>query len=242
MNEMAMAEYATARAAVHRVAVHVLARRRYEVVGRFGLRPTPGGFGTPLFGDPEHEEQVRLSAGVLVREQRDDAGPHTQIIPLAGATLRELADAVGVDVTTPFSVGTDTPGPEPIDAPLPDMAAAVSLMGSFLAMGAEALDRTLTRLGPEAAPIMAQVWPEHLDLGLDVGVGGQRVNLGASVGDGYHEAPYVYVGPWNAERPGDPAYWNVGFGALLGYDALAAAPDPVAATVAFFETGLDVLR
>ena len=34
-----------------RIATHVLARRRYAATGRFGLRATPGGFGTPAFGD-----------------------------------------------------------------------------------------------------------------------------------------------------------------------------------------------
>src|SRR5262245_10681805 len=44
-------EYAATRAELHRVAAHVIARRRFVVTERFGLRVTPGGFGTPLFGD-----------------------------------------------------------------------------------------------------------------------------------------------------------------------------------------------
>lgn len=236
------ADYVRTRTDLHRVATHVLAAKRFAVSGRFGLRVTPGGFATPLFGDGEHEELLRVSAGALVREHRDADGPHTTVVPLGGASLATVAAAVEVEIDPTFSVGKDTPELGDVDAALVVDPQASAVMAAVLALGAIALDATLARLGPAATPIVAQVWPEHFDLGLDVGVGGQRVNLGASVGDGYHAAPYVYVGPWNAERPGDPAYWNTGFGALLGYDALVAAPDPVAAMIEFFGTGLDLLR
>ena len=234
-------EYARTRIDLHRVAVHVLAAKRFAASGRFGLRVTPGGFGTPLFGDAEHEELLRVSGEALIREHRDADGPHTTVVPLPGASLAAVAAAVEADLDPTFTVGKDTPELGDVEAALTVDPVAVAVTAATLAVGARALDRILARLGPEATPIVAQVWPEHFDLGLDVGVGGQRVNLGASVGDGYHDAPYVYVGPWNAERPGDPGYWNVGFGALLGYDELVAAPDPVAATVAFFDAGLGFL-
>lgn len=236
------ADYARTRADLHRVAAHVLAAKRFAVSGRFGLRVTPAGFGTPLFGDAEHEELLRVSVDSLIREHRDADGPHTTVVALPGASLAAVAAAVAAELDPTFSVGKDTPDLGDVEAPLTVDPVAVAAMAGVLTVGALAIDRTLARLDPDAAPIVAQVWPEHFDLGLDVGVGGQRVNLGASVGDGYHDAPYVYVGPWNAERPGDPAYWNVAFGALLGYDDLVAAADPVAATIAFFETGLDFLR
>ena len=35
-------------------------------------------------------------------------------------------------------------------------------------------------------------------------VGTTPVSLGASPGDGFEPDPYLYVGPQNAERPGDP--------------------------------------
>lgn len=235
------ADYVVTRAALHRVATHVLARKRYAVGGRFGLRVTPGGFGTPVFGDAEHEERLRVVGSLLVREHRDADGPHTLVVPIDGATLRELADATEVELDPTFSVGKDTPALGAVDEALTVDDDAVAVMADFLALGAIALDRILATRGPDATPIVAQVWPEHFDLGLDVGVGGQRVNLGASVGDRYHETPYVYVGPWNAERPGEPEFWNVGFGALLGHDAVAAAADPVDAVVGFFARGLGLL-
>jgi hypothetical protein len=59
----AVATTAETRVALQQVAVHVLARRRHAMTGRFGLRPTPGGLGTPLFGEGE---VVRISGDVLV--------------------------------------------------------------------------------------------------------------------------------------------------------------------------------
>ena len=48
-----------------------------------------------------------------------------------------------------------------------------------------------------------------------------RANLGASPGDAYEPEPYLYVGPWGPERPGDPGYWNAPFGAVLRRGELA---------------------
>ena len=235
------ADYVASREALHRVAAHVLARRRETVTGRFGLRATPGGFGTPQFGDPDHEETLRVAGPALVREHRDGDGPHTAVAALDHATLRDLAAFVGVDLDPAFRVGTDTPDLGDVTAPLRIDVAAAQLVGDVLAVGAMALDRTLAALGAEAAPTVAQLWPEHFDLGLDVAAGGSRANLGLSLGDHYHDEPYAYVGPWGAARPGDAAYWNVGFGALLGYDGFATSGDPVDAIVAFFHRGLQLL-
>ena len=58
-----------------------------------------------------------------------------------------------------------------------------------------------------------------------------------SPGDGFSAEPYLYVGPWSADRPGDAAYWNVSFGALAPWSEI---PDDDAAD-AFFERGLDLL-
>jgi hypothetical protein len=234
-------DYVTSRQALHRVAAHVLAQRRHEVTGRFGLRATPGGFGTPQFGDPDHEETLRVAGPLLVREHRDGAGPHTDVVALDEATLGDLAAGAGVDLDPGFRVGTDTPDLGDVTAPLRIGVTAAQLVGDVLTVGAVALDRTLAELGAEAAPSVAQLWPEHFDLGLDVAVGGSRANLGLSLGDHYHDEPYAYVGPWGAERPGDAAYWNVGFGALLGYDGFATTGDPVDVIVAFFHRGLQLL-
>jgi hypothetical protein len=62
---------------------------------------------------------------------------------------------------------------------------------------------------------VAQLWPEHFDHGSLVSVGDDRYNVGASPGDAAEPGPYLYVGPWSDERPGDPDLWNAPFGAVL---------------------------
>jgi hypothetical protein len=233
--------YTEARTDLHRVAVHVLARRRHALTGRFGLRPAPGGFATPWTDRADGGETLRVSGTDLVRERVDGHGAHTLVVGLAGANLAGLAAAVEVDLDPGFTVGTDTPALGDVEAPLAATAAAVGVMAHVLGAGAIALDRTLGRRGAPAAPTIAQLWPEHFDLGLDVAVGGGRVNLGISVGDGHQADPYAYVGPWGAERPGDPEFWTAPFGAVLGYGTLVAAADPMGAMVDFFERGLGLL-
>ena len=46
-------DYAETREALHRLACYVLSPARKAVTGRIGLRSTPGGFGTPVFGADE---------------------------------------------------------------------------------------------------------------------------------------------------------------------------------------------
>ena len=98
--------YSTTRVALHRLATHVLARRRAALCGKFGLRATPGGIGTPACG-PEHEV-VRIAGTRLIREI---SGPisHTSSLELTSATLLDAADLVGVDLTEPFEAGPDSP-------------------------------------------------------------------------------------------------------------------------------------
>ena len=94
-------------------------------------------------------------------------------------------------------------------------------------------------------PMAIQLWPEHFDAGTSVAVGSgdrDRCNLGASPGDAYSDEPYLYVGPWNDDRPGDPAYWNAPFGAVLHRTELMLSGDPHRAGVDFLRRGLQLLR
>jgi hypothetical protein len=227
---------------LHRVAVHVLARRRATVTGRFGLRPTPGGFGTPAFGDPDHEEVLRIAGPMLVRERRRADGTHTTVHPLPGATLGELAELADVDLSAPFSVGRDTPAVGDPEEPLVVAGEAMDVLAQWLHVGALALDRLVATLAPAATPTVAQLWPEHFDLAVDAAAGLTRVNLGVSVGDAYSAAPYAYVGPWTPDRPGDPGFWNAPFGAMARDHELADRGDVVTALVDFFTRGLALLR
>jgi hypothetical protein len=59
--------FAETRRALHRLAQEVISPARAEVTGRIGLRATPGGFGTPPFGD---DAEVRVEGAELVRATR----------------------------------------------------------------------------------------------------------------------------------------------------------------------------
>ena len=226
--------YATTRGELHRVAAHVMAKRRFAVTGRFGLRATPGGFGTPLFGD---DEVVRVAAASLLRERRVNGQAVTSTHPLDGATLRQLAEFVDAELDPAFSVGKDTPELGDPDAPLRIDAASVALVGEWFADGARTVDHAIVTAGGGGNAAIAQIWPEHFDLGTDVAVGSGRANLGASAGDGFSAEPYLYVGPRSDARPGDPEYWNAPFGALARWSEIADAD----AANAFFARGLGYL-
>lgn len=232
--------YAATRGELQRVATHVIARRRFAGCGKFGLRATPGGFGSPACG-PDFET-LRIAGSVLVRETTDSAAV-TRSLRLDGASLADAAELAGVDLGEPFETGHDTP---PLGNPAArlaiDDAAAVAL-AEWFRFGWEVLDAVLGELGSEAAPSVLQLWPEHFDAGVDVAATRERrVNLGASPGDASSAQPYLYVGPWDPGRPGDPAYWNAPFGAVLTYDDLRAVEDPAAEAVAFLLRGVEYLR
>lgn len=220
---------AAARQELHRLAAHVLARRRHVVTDRFGLRPAPGGLATPPFGDGE---VIRVSGGVLVVERDGDvrAEPVT--------TLARAAALVSVDLAEEFSVGKETP---PLGDPggrLALDAAVTRRLGAWWGLGAEVLDDLVATTPALTGATAAQLWPEHFDLACTVVVeGGARANVGASAGDGFEPAPYLYVGPIGPERPGDPSYWNAPFGAVLRRDEV----DGRAEALAFLRTGIDRL-
>ena len=88
---------------------------------------------------------------------------------------------------------------------------------------------------PDERPSEVQLWPEHFDLGTDLGADEtHRANYGASPGDAGHPLPYLYVGPWVAD---DDPFWNAGAYARLSYEALAERDDPEAAAAEFFARG-----
>ena len=60
------ATFAETRLALHRLAQEVVSPAREAVTGRIGLRATPGGFGTPPFGE---DEQLRVEGAELVRRK-----------------------------------------------------------------------------------------------------------------------------------------------------------------------------
>jgi len=210
------------------VAVHVLGRRRFQVTGRFGLRATPGGFGTPAIGS--EPETVRVASLTLVRE----IGAAASTIGLAGTSLRVLAGFAGADIDAPFAAGADTPPVGDPDLPLDLDASAAGELEGWFAAGWAALDAVAGSLTAGAGATTIQLWPEHFDAATTVTMpSGERVNLGVSPGDDYLDEPYAYVGPWG-ERRGDPAFWNAPFGAARPRSQVGT----VEGVVDFLGTGL----
>ncbi len=214
---------------LHRIAAHVLGRRRFAVSGHFGLRASPGGLATPAFG-PE-PEALRLAGRSLVRE----VGTQCRSMSLDGATLADAARFAGADLGTDFSAGPATPPLGSVDTPLQLDAEEMDGLFRWFDLGWRVLDA-----GTSDAPVArgwttVQLWPEHFDAGtaVDLGAGG-GINLGFSGGDAFSEEPYAYVGPWDPGRPGDPGYWNAPFGAFLPRSQ-AGDED---ACAAFLRTGL----
>lgn len=235
--------FADTRDTLQRVAVHVVARARSRATGRFGLRVTSGGFGTPSFGDAV--ERIRTSRGLLVRESAGTSGTSTAAVAIDGSTLAELAAFAGVDLDTALDVGHDTPDPGDVGARLAVDERSARALSAWYTVVAEALDAVAAER-PDSSPSAVQLWPEHFDVAMDVAFdvadpGTRRANLGGSPGDGFHAEPYLYVGPWTDDRPGEPSFWNAPFGAVAGYSVVARADDPVAAATAFFSQGLDRL-
>lgn len=218
------------RSDLHRTAAHVLGRRRYAVSGRFGLRATPGGIGTPAFG-PE-PETLRLTSAFLVRE----VGGESRQMALTGATLASLAEFAGADLAAEFSAGADAPALGPTDEPLSLDASELDVLFSWYDFGWRVLDEVAGGVG-KASTI--QLWPEHFDAGTSLDFGpDDGVNLGFSPGDSFCDEPYAYVGPWGAARPGPASYWNAPFGAVLPRSEVQR-PDEC---VAFLLIGLERLR
>lgn len=209
------------------VGVHIVARARVEASGRFSLRVTPNGFGTPDLGDDPR--RVRVSGTALLVESDAMGAPSVSAAAIQGSSLAELAAVAGVDLDEPIDVGRDTP-------PLGDTSVAIELDAALVArvhaahaFGAAALDLVTTDMPRTGSPTIVRLWPEHFDVAFDAAArAGVRVNLGVSPGDGFHAEPYAYAGPWTDDRPGDDGFWNAPFGAWrsladLGDTASAAA-------------------
>ncbi|MEM9609845.1 MAG: hypothetical protein AAGA99_20645 [Actinomycetota bacterium] len=222
-----------------RMTVHVIARARVAETARFSLRVTPGGFGTPEFG--EHGRRVRVAGDQLVVEQDPPGGAEVRAAPLIGSSLADLAAVAGVDLSTPLDVGHDTPDLGDPDVPLAIDPSVLAETTAWYRMVDAALVSVVGGLDGAGSPTMPRLWPEHFDVAIDVGArDGVRANLGGSPGDGFSAEPYLYVGPWTDDRPGDDGFWDAPFGATRLRSALG--DDPVDAAAAFFAEGLARLR
>jgi hypothetical protein len=210
---------ARTRESLHRLAEDVIKPAREQTSGEWTLTDTPGGFGTPTFGE---DCQVRVEGvELVVREQGSE-----RRAPVG--SLRSAVELIGEGL---LPQGLDGLSDEELEI---DPAAAAVLVASYQ-VAREALERLRKGAGPSDSPTEPTLWPEHFDLAIEMGEeeAGLRVNYGLSPGDESHQEPYFYVGPWTARPTGE--LWNAtGFpGAELDYRELAAAADPVALAVDF---------
>ncbi|HEY8543463.1 MAG TPA: hypothetical protein VIL36_00385 [Acidimicrobiales bacterium] len=222
------ATYVATRQGLHAVAEHVLAAALHRATGRIGLRPTPGGFGTPWFGG----RRLGVEGVDLVVEERDDAagaGSGAAVVRARRApltTVGEAATFAGVEPGAPAGV---YPPATPLvpGAPLALDPAAAAVVHDWCATVGAALAVWRAELVARGVPIAGepQLWPEHFDLALVAG----EVNYGGSPGDDDHDEPYAYVGPWRRDGLAGE-YWNEPFGASRPRHDL---PDP-RTVVAFF--------
>ncbi len=230
------------RDALHRLATHVVYLARREATGRYGLTWTPGGFGTPFFGAAE-DEQVRVTGQMLVHQRR------RQLESAPITSLRAAAELIGRTVDPTFDHGFD--GVVPVGDPDEDLGvdeASALALGDWYGFATSVLEQ-LRREWEAGGPTPVQLWPEHFDIAFDVAFGEpadtRRVNIGASPGDPGHPDPYLYVGPWTDDRPGDDGYWNAAFGATCSYAEVVSAgrkDDQRDLALEFYRAGMERLR
>lgn len=214
------------------IAEHIIAAARHRATGRIGLRPLPGGFGSPWFpaarengGD---ERRVRVDGRELVLEERGDDGAHFERRePIT--TLRAAGRFVGIEPGAPADVyGPSTP--LDLDAELLVDPVAAALLATFLATVDTALEELRSDIdgGRATTDHAIALWPEHFDLATSI----DEVNYGGSPADADHPEPYLYVGPWTPP-PVDGGFWNEPFGASRPDAATVTAAE----ALAFFREG-----
>jgi len=218
----------------HRLAYAVVAETRYQSNGKFGLRYTRGGFGTPFFGE---DTQVRVSGNHLVVQNRDQA----QAVTIT--TLRAAGEFAKVTPTV-TAAEHDSPELGDIDRPLNASRAVGEFLGGWFGLATAALEELRFTAGVTDAE-RVQLWPGHFDSAMAAGdaASGGRATFGFSPGDHAHDEPYVYVGAWS-DVDRSEAFWNeTNFnGASLSWRELSAAKDHYSAVVQFLKHAYSLLN
>jgi hypothetical protein len=199
---------------LHRVAEHVLAAARYAETGRIGLMPSPGGFRTPPFGADGRFLAVE-GTGLVV-------GGAAGTRRAALTTIRAAAEFAGVTPGAPAQVYKPAT-PLNLDEPLMIDAGAARLLAGWYQLGAQAMTSLAAEI-PGDEPAAVVLWPEHFDVGMTAAA----INYGASPGDDQIPEPYLYVAPHDGPPPGDPAFWNVPFGAARTFRQIGTAAEAAA--------------
>lgn len=224
------------RDSLHQIAFFALAPTRYKAEGRMGLKPAPGGFGTPEFDG----SIARVEGDLLVFEKNEDIA--TQIV----STVREAARFFGHHYEVEWYPDFHDPlDPADPDLPLQVDDAAARALGQWFHFGFTVLERLGDECGAQARPSEVQLWPEHFDPATELGVeeDGTRASYGASPGDPDHAEPYIYVAPWGEIDRSDRYWDDASFGgASLNYSDLMTSDDPVERAVEFLHEGYRLIE
>jgi hypothetical protein len=223
--------FVATRDGLHALAEHVIAPARYRVDGHLSLVATPGGFGTPTFGDGE---RVRVDGVELVHER---PGTSTRV---GITTLSAAAQFIGITLGAPVDVYTPATRDEP-DAALRLDSEAAGVLAAWIDL-ADSILGELRETYASQQPTAAVLWPEHFDYACEIGdaAAGTRANYGASPGDDAIPEPYLYVGPQTASRRTGKLATHP-WGSALTYAELAAAGDSKGAGIDFFLEGAALL-
>lgn len=221
------------RLALHRLAAYVVAPVRHSANGKFGLRWTAGGFGTPFFNDDTSmDRQIRI-AGTDLFDQRGDEVHVTPITTLAAA-----AEALSSEIRTDAGAEPDSPELGDVNEPLAVDPAAAEFLGNWYGMAHAALE--VVRADQSSVDVSrVQLWPGHFDPAIEVGDEDHRGSYGASPGDSGIDEPYLYVSVWWPDRldldTDDPA-WNAPTftGSILKLSDFPADRDPVEVAAEFW--------
>ena len=226
------------RLALHRLATYVIAPVRFAVTGRFGLRATPAGFGTPTFGD--NDRRIRVRGHLLI----DESGHAERSAPIT--SLAAAADFLGAHIDSETAAEHDSPPLGDVDADLQIDEEASLALGSWFNMAFDALHLVA---GDEASVDASepQLWPGHFDPAIEIGDEDHRGSYGASPGDGGIDEPYVYLSIWWPDKigidPSDPTWNATTFtGALLRQSDFPDDVDAVDAAASFWRGARDRLR
>ena len=221
--------FVQATAALHRLAVYVIAPAQRLANGEIIMRATPGGFST--FEYDGHA--VGVDGDQLVVDAAH--GPIT--------TLNAAAARVGIKPDVAQQEQFDVPPHGDLDEPLAVDPGAARALGDWYAFATQVLDALRSEAGLNDDASIVRIWPEHFDAAIDMGDNDakHRGTYGASPGDENHPEPYLYASPWAGRVDGffdDPAF----NGASLPYSRLMASADPMDSALAFFRDARDRIQ
>ncbi len=221
------------RLALHRLGVYVIAPVRHAANGKFGLRWTAGGFGTPFFGDETAaNRQIRVEGTDLI-DQRDG---EVRVAPIT--TLQAAADFLGTSIDDATAAEHDSPAVGDVNAPLNVDPAATAFLGHWYGMAFAALE-SVRADAASVDPSRPQLWPGHFDPAIEIGDEDHRGSYGASPGDDGVDEPYLYLSIWYPDKigvdPSDPMWNAPSFtGAILKLSDFPVGEDPVTVAAVFW--------